>query len=114
MLTLIVIATFNFCTYKNDYKRGKVTVATGCQCLFCNIDYLPFLTGNKKSEEEINKEAIKMVRELVGPVAAFKLVASVKGLPKTRSGKTARKTIADLARSKQVKVIVVELSLIQQ
>jgi len=60
--------------------------------------------GNKKSEEEINKEAIKMVRELVGPVAAFKLVASVKGLPKTRSGKTARKTIADLARSKQVKI----------
>lgn len=63
--------------------------------------YVP-AKGNTTPEEQINKEAIKLVRELVGPVAAFKLVTSVRGLPKTRSGKTARKTIADLARNKKV------------
>ena len=56
--------------------------------------------------DEINKEAIRLVRELVGPVAAFKLVSSVEALPKTRSGKTARKSIADLAKGKQVVVCV--------
>ena len=61
-------------------------------------------TGNTTPEEQINKEAVKLVRELVGPVAAFKLIVPVKALPKTRSGKTARKTIADLARNKKVLV----------
>ena len=59
-------------------------------------------TANMKSVEEINKEAVRLVRELVGPVAAFKLVTAVDALPKTRSGKTARKSIADLARNKKV------------
>jgi len=63
--------------------------------------YVP-AKGNTTSEEQINKEAVKLVRELVGPVAAFKLIVPVKALPKTRSGKTARKTIADLARNKKV------------
>lgn len=67
--------------------------------------YFPFcLLANTKSTDEINKEAIRLVRELVGPVAAFKLVDAVEALPKTRSGKTARKSIADLARGKKVAV----------
>lgn len=45
-----------------------------------------------------------MVRDLVGPIAAFKHVESIRGLPRTRSGKIARKSIADLARNKFVKV----------
>lgn len=45
-----------------------------------------------------------MIRELIGPLATFKLSAAVRGLPRTRSGKTARKSIADLARNKLVKV----------
>jgi len=44
------------------------------------------------------------VREDLGAVAAFRLVAIVSALPRTRSGKTARKTIADLADGKQVKI----------
>lgn len=63
--------------------------------------------ANTKSEAEINKEVVKLVRELVGPVAAFRLVNSVEALPKTRSGKIARKSIADLARNKKVAVRVV-------
>jgi propionyl-CoA synthetase len=75
----------------------------------CQIHvYLLFLfyayVANTKPEEEINKEAVRLVRELVGPVAAFRLVSAVATLPKTRSGKIARKSIADLARNKRVVV----------
>lgn len=45
-----------------------------------------------------------MVRDLIGPIAAFKLAAAVRALPRTRSGKIARKSIANLARNKFVKV----------
>ncbi|XP_023709267.1 acyl-CoA synthetase short-chain family member 3, mitochondrial isoform X3 [Cryptotermes secundus] len=58
----------------------------------------------RKAEPEIIRELIKMVRELIGPIAAFHVAAAVRGLPRTRSGKTARKSIADLARNKFVKI----------
>lgn len=45
-----------------------------------------------------------MVRELVGPIAAFRMAAAVKGLPRTRSGKVCRKSISDLSRNKEVRV----------
>lgn len=45
-----------------------------------------------------------MVRDLIGPIAAFKQAAAIRALPRTRSGKTARKSIANLARNKFVKV----------
>jgi acyl-coenzyme A synthetase/AMP-(fatty) acid ligase len=61
-------------------------------------------SGARKTEPKIIKELIKMVRELIGPIAAFHVAAAVRGLPRTRSGKTARKSIADLARNKFVKV----------
>jgi acyl-coenzyme A synthetase/AMP-(fatty) acid ligase len=78
-------------------------------CLIsCRIHVYLFLfyphVANTKPEEEINKEAVRLVRELVGPVAAFRLVCSVETLPKTRSGKIARKSISDLARNKKVAV----------
>ena len=38
----------------------------------------------------------KMVREKVGPVAAFKIAIVVKRLPKTRSGKVLRGTVRKL------------------
>ena len=58
----------------------------------------PEFQGNLK------EELVKKVREDLGAVAAFRLVAIVSALPRTRSGKTARKTIADLADGKQVKI----------
>lgn len=48
---------------------------------------------------------MRLVRECVGPVASLKSAAAVKGLPRTRSGKTCRKSIADLAKDKDIKVI---------
>lgn len=56
------------------------------------------------TEEELAKELTSVVREVVGPVAASRLYARVRGLPRTRSGKTARKSIADLARDKAIKI----------
>jgi len=49
-------------------------------------------------------ELVAKVRNELGAVAAFRLITLVSGLPRTRSGKTARKTIADLADGKQVKI----------
>jgi propionyl-CoA synthetase len=46
---------------------------------------------------EIEREVVAMVRERIGPVAAFKLVVPVKRLPKTRSGKILRATIQKIA-----------------
>lgn len=45
-----------------------------------------------------------MVRELIGPIASFRLSVAISALPRTRSGKTCRKSISDLARNKTVKV----------
>jgi len=47
--------------------------------------------------EEILREAVDLVRERVGPVAAFKLAVVVERLPKTRSGKILRATMAKIA-----------------
>lgn len=47
--------------------------------------------------EQICKDLIRMVREKVGPVAAFKNVKVVQGLPKTRSGKILRGTMSKIA-----------------
>lgn len=60
----------------------------------------------KGSLEEVQQELIELVRNDVGPVAAFSLCNRVPALPKTRSGKIPRKTIADLARGKTVKIPV--------
>jgi len=53
---------------------------------------------------DLAKELVTKVRADLGAVAAFRLVTIVKGLPRTRSGKTARKSIADLADGKTVKI----------
>ncbi|EFA12019.1 Acetyl-coenzyme A synthetase-like Protein [Tribolium castaneum] len=58
----------------------------------------------KKSEVAISRDLLRMVRELVGPIAAFRMAVAVRGLPRTRSGKTCRKSISDLARNKEVRI----------
>ncbi|XP_022172666.1 acyl-CoA synthetase short-chain family member 3, mitochondrial isoform X1 [Myzus persicae] len=55
-----------------------------------------------KKEEDINNEIVQNVRDLIGPIASFHLCAPVKGLPRTRSGKTARKSLSNLASGKRV------------
>ncbi len=60
--------------------------------------------GVEKDPEQIKAECITMVREKIGPVAAFKLVIVVDRLPKTRSGKILRGTMKKIADGQDYKV----------
>ncbi|WP_339949788.1 propionyl-CoA synthetase [uncultured Albimonas sp.] len=53
--------------------------------------------GVNRPHEEIVKECAAMVREEIGPVAAYKLTVVVDRLPKTRSGKILRATMVKIA-----------------
>jgi propionyl-CoA synthetase len=61
-------------------------------------------SGVDKDHETISKECIQMVRNKIGPVAAFKVVIVIKRLPKTRSGKILRATIRKIADQVEYKV----------
>jgi len=50
------------------------------------IGLLTLKAGVTKKHEDISKECVQMIREKVGPVAAFKTAIVIKRLPKTRSG----------------------------
>jgi propionyl-CoA synthetase len=53
--------------------------------------------GAADDPDELAAELVRRVREEIGPVAAFKDVSVVAGLPKTRSGKILRKTMREIA-----------------
>ncbi|XP_043654256.1 acyl-CoA synthetase short-chain family member 3, mitochondrial [Drosophila teissieri] len=63
--------------------------------------YIP-VENCKKTDAKLSTEIIKLIRDVVGPIAAFRLVTSVNNLPRTRSGKTMRKAMADFARNERV------------
>ena len=63
------------------------------------IGLLALKAGVTKDKKEIVTECIKMVRDKVGPVAAFKLAVVVKRLPKTRSGKIMRRILRKIANN---------------
>ena len=64
---------------KGQAPRGLVVVKSGA------------------STEGLTEELVKLVRDEIGAVAAFKLVDVVPALPKTRSGKILRKTMRGIA-----------------
>jgi propionyl-CoA synthetase len=53
--------------------------------------------GVSRPPEEIERELVALVRERIGPVAAFKIAVTVARLPKTRSGKILRGTMKKIA-----------------
>ncbi|WP_029006029.1 propionyl-CoA synthetase [Azorhizobium doebereinerae] len=55
--------------------------------------------GERRSPAIIEKELVALVRDRIGPVAAFKLAFTVNRLPKTRSGKILRGTMKKIADS---------------
>ncbi|GHB38858.1 propionyl-CoA synthetase [Pseudovibrio japonicus] len=61
-------------------------------------------SGVEKPTDEIEKELIALVREKVGPVAAFKLAITVERLPKTRSGKILRGTMRKIVDGEDFKM----------
>ncbi len=68
------------------------------------MGFLCLNAGTTKPDDEIVKEVVKLVREKIGPVAAFKLCCVVDRLPKTRSGKILRGTMVSIADSKEYKM----------
>lgn len=54
-------------------------------------------SGVTREPAEIEREVIALVRDRIGPVAAFKIVVAIKRLPKTRSGKILRGTMQKIA-----------------
>ncbi len=69
----------------------------------CSSDLVVLKAGVERDEKEVLAELVKRVRDLIGPVAAFKLVTVVKRLPKTRSGKILRGTMVKIADSEAFK-----------
>ncbi len=61
------------------------------------LGFVVLKSGVERPHAEITKELVQMVRDKIGPVAAFKLVTVVKRLPKTRSGKVLRGTMKRIA-----------------
>ena len=68
------------------------------------VGLIALKAGVTKDNETISKECIQMVREKVGPVAAFKTAIVVKRLPKTRSGKILRGTVRKIADKEEYKM----------
>jgi len=63
------------------------------------LGFLVLKAGVSRPEAEIVKEVVCMVRDKIGPVAAFKTATVIKRLPKTRSGKILRGIMRRIADS---------------
>ncbi len=61
------------------------------------VGFLCLNAGADRDHNEVVQEVVKLVREKIGPVAAFKLAVVVDRLPKTRSGKILRGTMVSIA-----------------
>ncbi len=61
-------------------------------------------SGCDRDHADIVSECIALVREKIGPVAAFKLAAVTPRLPKTRSGKVLRATMRKIADGEEYTV----------
>lgn len=59
--------------------------------------FIVLKSGVSRSPIEIEQEIVKLVRDKIGPVAAFKIAITVNRLPKTRSGKILRGTMKKIA-----------------
>jgi propionyl-CoA synthetase len=61
------------------------------------LGLLVLKAGAARAAAEIEREAVALVRERIGPVASFYTALVVAGLPKTRSGKILRGTMRKIA-----------------
>jgi len=68
------------------------------------VGFLCLNSGANRDHNEVAAEVVILVREKIGPVAAFKLAVLVDRLPKTRSGKILRGTMVSIADGKPYKM----------
>jgi propionyl-CoA synthetase len=59
--------------------------------------FIVLKSGVNRPPTEIEQECVALIREKIGPVAAFKIAINVGRLPKTRSGKILRGTMKKIA-----------------
>ncbi len=68
------------------------------------MGFLCLSKGVERDPKDVVAECVQLVRDQIGPVAAFKLAVVVDRLPKTRSGKILRATMVSLADGKDFKL----------
>src|SRR6185436_14972990 len=68
------------------------------------VGFVVLKAGVARPEADVAREVVELVRERIGPVAAFKLCVVVKRLPKTRSGKILRGTVKKIADGQPYKM----------
>ena len=68
------------------------------------VGFLVVKAGVVRDTAQIEKEIVDLVRERIGPVAAFKTALTVPRLPKTRSGKILRGTIKKIVDGESYKM----------
>ncbi|MEM9099400.1 MAG: AMP-binding protein [Pseudomonadota bacterium] len=68
------------------------------------MGFLCLNSGCNRPHEEIVHECVARMRSEIGPVAAFKLACVIDRLPKTRSGKILRGTMAAIADGREWKM----------
>jgi propionyl-CoA synthetase len=68
------------------------------------IGFVVLKAGVARPEAEIVAELVRRVRELIGPVASFRVAVVVKRLPKTRSGKILRGTMKKIADGEEYRM----------
>ncbi|OWU85047.1 propionyl-CoA synthetase [Oceanicola sp. 22II-s10i] len=68
------------------------------------VGFVCLTKGVNRPHADIVKECVAMVRDQIGPVAAFKSAVVVDRLPKTRSGKILRATMVKIADSEDFKM----------
>ncbi|MDB9817852.1 propionyl-CoA synthetase [Pelagibacterales bacterium] len=61
------------------------------------LGFVILKNGTTKPETDITTECVSMIRQKLGPVAAYKKTIVLKRLPKTRSGKVLRGTMRKIA-----------------
>ncbi|HXQ66431.1 MAG TPA: propionyl-CoA synthetase [Alphaproteobacteria bacterium] len=67
------------------------------------VGFLVLKAGVKRKPQDIALDVVRLVRERIGPVAAFKSATVVPRLPKTRSGKILRGTMQKIADNEPYK-----------
>lgn len=77
----------------SDEFKGQLPM--GFVCLSSGVD---------RPDDAIAKECAQLVRQRIGPVAAYKMTVVVERLPKTRSGKILRGTMAKICDGAEFKM----------
>ncbi len=77
----------------SDELKGQVAVG-----------FVVLKAGADRADAEVEAELVARMRDVIGPVAAFKRVCVLRGLPKTRSGKILRGTIRQMADGEEWRI----------